>query len=317
MSGLQEVVLSVFDLDRIARPMIEVGGYVRIPLADAPHEQFAAWHAPAECTRIEQALLTPPEGDDHRGSLRLVKFHGVDQRVMRSSQRTWDTGGIFDIDVFSADVDQVYRGLQRHGWTAFGEPVDYSEAVFSVRQVVAVGPDGLMVAIIQRYKPPVEGLPASGAFSPIFNSTQMVADYQASARFYLETLGWTLSMEFPIEDVAEPGADVLGLPLPMAKDARRFIGMFCPPGGDRGAVELIENKSMSGRAFGDHCVAPNVGILALRIPVEDAGGYAAQIVARGGVLYAPPTSLVIEPYGRVTSFAVRSPEGAIVEFYSA
>ena len=74
---------------------------------------------------------------------------GFERRII-SSQRSWDTGGIFDVDIFTTDVERVYRELQRHGWTALGEPVDYTEAHFSVRQVVAVGPGGFMLAMIQR-----------------------------------------------------------------------------------------------------------------------------------------------------------------------
>lgn len=314
-SGFHEIVLSVFDIERIARPMCEIWPFSPRRLPDAPAGQFTAWHVPAGCTRIEQAFLMPKDSETGRGGMRLVKFHGVPQRVMRSSQRSWDTGGIFDIDVFSRDVDTAYRRLQTHGWTALGEPVDYSEAHFHVRQVVAVGPDGLMVAIIQRYKPPVDGLPPFDLMSHIFNSTQMVRNYERSAAFYRDILGWPPSLEFIMENAAEPGADVLGLPMPHAVAAVRKLGMFKPPGVADGAVELIENASMHGQDFAAHCVAPNVGLLSLRIPVADAAAYAAKIVARGGTLYAKPSAYEIAPYGPVTAFSVRTPDGAILEFY--
>lgn len=315
--GLQEVVVSVFDLERIVRPLVDICGYVHVALPDAPPAQFGAWHVPPKCTRIEQCLLVPGVTDAGRGSMRLVRFVGVEQQVMRSSQRSWDTGGIFDVDMFSADVDRVYRGLQRHGWTAFGEPVDYTEAHFSVRQVVAAGPDGLMLAIIQRYSPAVPNLDPSGKLSPIFNSTQMVANYDAAVAFYRDTLGWGDALEFVIDRQAEPGADVLGLPLPQAESAVRRLAIFTPPGPSVGGVELIQNESMRGRRFDTQCVAPNIGILCLRFEVDDAKAYSQAIVERGGSLYVPPVSLDIAPFGAVTLFAIRSPEGAIIEFYSA
>src|SRR4051812_43925312 len=131
--GIREAVFSAFDIDRIATPLVEVGLFKRVALPDAPREQFAQWHVPAACTRIEQVLLVPRDSLNGRGALRVVKFHGVAQHVMRSSQRSWDTGGIFDVDVFTTDCTGVYRQLQQHGWTALGEPVDYSEAMFSVQ----------------------------------------------------------------------------------------------------------------------------------------------------------------------------------------
>jgi predicted enzyme related to lactoylglutathione lyase len=318
---VQEAVVSVFDLDRIVAPLTQVCGYVEHALPDAPPEQFQAWNLPPTCERIEQRLLVPGPsgafGDEGRGALRLVRFHGVaEQKVMRSSQRSWDTGGIFDVDMFSADVDRVYRGLQRHGWTALGEPVDYSEAHFSVRQVVAMGPDGLVLAIIQRYAPYVEGLNPAGLLSPVFNSTQMVADFDAAMAFYGETLGFQLRVEFTVADVVEPGADVLGLPLPQAKASRRKLAMFKPDGPGEGGVELIQNLDMTGRRCDADCVAPNIGILCLRFEVADAPAYAAQIESRGGALHTPVMALDVAPFGPVTLFAVRSPEGAIIEFYS-
>jgi predicted enzyme related to lactoylglutathione lyase len=317
---IQEAVVSVFDIDRLVRPLVEVCGYVETALPDAPREQFAAWHLPPECERIEQCLLVSGPsarfGADGRGALRLVRFHGVEQKVMRSSQRSWDTGGIFDVDVFSADLDRVYRGLQRHGWTAMGEPVDYSEAMFSVRQVVALGPDGLVLAIIQRYEPFVEGLDPTGLLSPVFNSTQIVSDFDAAIRFYGETLGFELQMTCKIEDVVEPGADVLGLPLPHAKDARRELAIFKPQGASEGGIELVRNLDMHGRRWHTDCIAPNVGILSLRFEVDDAAAYASEIEGRGGVLYTSVMEYEVAPFGTVMLFSVRSPEGAIIEFYS-
>ncbi|MFO1425412.1 MAG: hypothetical protein U1F11_00250 [Steroidobacteraceae bacterium] len=317
VDGLQEAVLSVFDVERIARALAEVGGYRLQPLPDADRAQFAAWQVPSTCTRIEQALLVPEPGGPAPGCLRLVRFDGVaQQRVMRSSQRSWDTGGIFDVDVYARDVDSSYRALQRHGWTAFGEPVEYREAEFHVRQVVAVGPDGLVLAIIQRFSPPVPALDADPALrmTPVFNSTQMVRDFERAARFSEQVLGWRKSHDFLVDAVAEPGADVLGLPLPQAITARRRVGIFHPADAQDGSIELIENASMYGRDCAADCVAPNVGLLALRFRVADAAGYAREILARGGELHGAPARFEVAPYGSVTTFAVRSPEGAIVEF---
>ena len=112
--GLREYVMSVFNIERIARPMTEAGSFTLVALPDAPPGQFAAWHLPPSCTRIEQAYLSPMSSENG-GGIRLVKFHDVQQRVMRSSQRSWDTGGLFDVDVFSRDVDSVYRKLQTYG----------------------------------------------------------------------------------------------------------------------------------------------------------------------------------------------------------
>jgi predicted enzyme related to lactoylglutathione lyase len=245
-----------------------------------------------------------------------VKFHGVEQRVMRSSQRSWDTGGIFDVDVFSTDATGAYRKLQRHGWTALGEPADYTEGNFNSREVVAVGPDGFMLAIIQRYSPPVPAPLATQLISPVFNSSQMVRDLHGATEFYTQVLGWRPLATMEITNAVEPGADVIGLPMPDARTAARRIAIVHPQG--LGAsVELIENGTMHGRDFSATCAVPNVGILCLRIPVPNAATYAAEIEMRGGKLYASPKKFDLAPYGPITQFSVRTPEGAILEFFDA
>jgi hypothetical protein len=49
--------------------------------------------------------------------------------------------------------------------------------------------------------------------------------------------------------------------------------------------------------------------------VADAAALAEQITRRGWPLYTPPIHLEIAPYGPVLSFAVRTPDGAILEFF--
>ena len=312
MAGIQEVVFSVYDIARAAAALIDVGGYTLTPLPDASPAQAEAWRVPRGYSRIEQALLTAT--NDRRGALRLVAFHGLERDLIRPSQRTWDTGGIFDLDFFSKDVRAVYRRLQRdHGWTAFGEPTDYIIGEFDVCEVVAQGPDGLVLAIIQPRYEVLFDL-EFGALSRIFNSTQVVRDFDASLAFYQDILGWKPLMAVTIDDAVEPGANLLGLPMPYARTCRRRVGIVHPEGLNDGSVELME-IAMGGADYADRAVAPNVGLLTLRIDVESAADYAREIVSRGGVLYVPPMRLEIAPLGEVELFSIRTPDGAILEFF--
>lgn len=314
MSGIAEVILSAFDFDRVAAALVGIGGYRRVDLPDASAAQAAAWHAPADCTRIEQALLLPAEGD--RGRLRLVRFHGIEQALIRPSQRSWDTGGIFDVDIFSTDVTKVYAQLQRLGWSALGEPVRYTMGEFDVTQVVATGPDGLVLAIIQPHKSPSFELPIT-AMSRIFNSTQIVADMDRALDFYTRILGWTMLVNLTVEDCAEPGADVLGLPMPFAGEAKRRVAIVHPHGINDGSIELIEIVGWQGKDYGSRAIAPNVGLMALRIELEGIETHAEAIRVRGGELYTEPTRFEIPPFGETSFFSVRSPDGAIIEIHEA
>lgn len=313
MYGIAEAVMSVFDIERVCAAMVGAAGYVRHDLPDCPVEQVVAWHVPEGCTRIEQVLLTAP--GDFRGRLRLVRFHGVPQEPIRPSQRTWDTGGIFDLDVFSKDVRALYADLVRdHGWTAFGEPVDYQIGEFDVAQVVARGPDGLNLAVIQPHKEPLFELPAFDRLSRVFNSTQLVADLDRALAFYCDVLGWQPLMSELVQGVVEPGFDVLGLPMPMARDCKRRVAIVHPQGRNDGSVELIEIEGLNGNDYSARAVAPNVGLLSLRFTVPCVESYAREIADRGGIAYTAPMRVEIAPFGPLELFCVRAPDGAILEF---
>ena len=312
MQGIAEVVLSTYDIDRTAEALVAVGAFRRVVLPDAESGHWDAWHLEPGCTRISQALLLPETGT--RGALRLVCFHGVERQRIRPAARAWDTGGIFDVDVFSRDARATYRALRKFGWSAFGEPVDYRMGEFDVTQVIVTGPDGLVVAIIEPHRPPSFDVHFA-AMSRLFNSTQMVRDMDAALAFYCDTLGWKALVDLTVEDTVEPGADVLGLPMPFARTARRRVAIVHPTGSNDGSIELIQIVGWEGHDFAERATAPNVGLLALRLPVANVADLAAEIRDRGGTLYAEPRRLEIAPIGEVPFFSVRSPDGAILEFY--
>lgn len=312
-TGISEVVFSTFDIDRAMNPLVEVGSYRKIVLPDMPREQFSAWQAPEDCNRIEQALFCA--SGDTRGRIRAVCFHGSEKDLIRPSQRTWDTGGIFDLDMYSSDVRSVNRALQHdHGWTAFGEPVDYKMGKFDVAEVVARGPDGMMLAIIQPRKKPSFDVPVFNAMSRVFNSTQLVADLDRTLQFYQNVLGWKLLVREDVTGHAEPGADVLGIPMPLAETCLRKVAIVHPGGIFDGSVELIEIEGLDGHDFSGRAIAPNVGLLVLRLTVPSPAAYAREIEARGGILYSTLMTVDMAPFGPIECFSIRSPEGAILEF---
>jgi catechol 2,3-dioxygenase-like lactoylglutathione lyase family enzyme len=311
--GIQEIVASVSDLTRIARVFTRIANYREIRLPDAAAEQRRTWHVPRAVRRIEQRLLVPP--GPNKGAVRLVKFHGARQRLMRSSAHTWDPGGIFDIDVYTRDARKVYRELQAEGWSAYGEPTDYSWGGFDVCEVVATGPDGLVIALIEPKKIP-PGFAGMRGFTRVFNSAQIVADYGATLRFFTQQLGWKVFVDTTVRDVEEPGAEVLGIPRPLATQVVRRIGIVHPEGTNDGSLEPIALEGLGGRHVGALCVAPNLGWLCYRMPVADVRAYAAELRERGVDLYAELARYKLAPYGMIDSFSVRTPDGAIIEFCS-
>lgn len=309
-----EMLWSVFDIDRACAALVDVAGYIRTDLPDAGPDQAAAWGLHDSGGRIRQALLTAPY--DPACALRLVCFEGRERVLIRPSQRTWDTGGIFDLDIFSRDARAAYRALvERHGWTAFGEPAEYTLGHFDVTQVVARGPDGIVLAIIEPRQQSEVPLPPPSALSRIFNATQIVRDMDAAIAFFTGILGWRVTMAMDIDDALEPGADVLGLPLPFARTTLRRMAIVHPDGTNDGSVELLQIGGLHGHDYADRAIAPHIGLFAARFPVVDADAAAAAIKARGGTLYCAPCDVAISGIGRTRLFAIRTPDGAILEFF--
>lgn len=314
-NGMQEIVISAHNLDLLRSTMMDVARWSAHPLPDAPIEQYQMWKVPHKCTRIEQLLLKP-ENDD-RGFIRLVKFHGVDAQLMRPAQRAWDTGGIFDCNVYVHDTQEMFESLQLMGWTAFGQPTDYELGEFSIRQAVMRGPDGMVMVLLQAFGVVLIDLPEYSRMSRTFNALQIVRDYDVSRRFFVESLGWGPLMERVIDDSEEPGRNMLGIPSNIAKNVCRKVGIFHPSGLNDGSVQILEMKQLGGEDFSARCIAPNIGYLSARFRVSDAAAYANDLYSRGVSLYSEISRIRVEPYGLVTMFSVCTPDGAILEFFSA
>jgi catechol 2,3-dioxygenase-like lactoylglutathione lyase family enzyme len=309
--GFQEVVVSVSDLEGAAGFYREVAGWQVIHRGRAGSDLAELWELDGG-QEIQEIVLANP-GDD-RGHLRLVSFPGADQRQIRSSAQTWDTGGIFDINVRVTDIHRKFRQFRDRGWQFYSDPIQFRFGPFVVWEVLARGPDGVVIAMVERVEPPLEGWPNLRELSCIFNSTQIVRNFDQSRAFYEEVLGFEVYLEH-VGPSKTSGPNVLGLPHNLAAEVTRRVVIVSPDGGNSGSVELIAFDGLTGADFEDLAVPPNLGILALRFPMTDLREFQEQIMRRGAVPIAGPSPVRIEPYGSVEVLVVRAPEGAWLEFY--
>lgn len=71
---------------------------------------------------------------------------------------------------------------------------------------------------------------------------------------------------------------------------------------------------MSGRDHADRCKAPNLGWLSITYPVANITDAETQIVDRGWAIDVSPYQTARQPYGDVSVFAIKAPDGAVIEF---
>jgi catechol 2,3-dioxygenase-like lactoylglutathione lyase family enzyme len=308
--GLQEVVFSVQNLDRAIDFYQKAVGWSIAYRGMGKKQQKKAWNLPPQCA-IEECVLFN-EGDA-QGFLRLVCFKNVPQRQIRSSGRVWDIGGIFDVDMRVKDLAEQFKQFQAEGWNGFGNPVRYQFAQFDVSEILMQGHDGVVVALIQRHAPPLEGYPNLRQLSFIFNSTQVVKDLAKSYDFWVNQLGFKIVMHH-VGVSSTKGTNVLGLPHNWNDKFDRELYIVHPEGKNLGSVELLQFKNVVGEDFTEYAVPPNLGILLLRFPVSNAVLYADLLKKRGLSLEFEPVEVTVLPYGKVKIFGLRSPDGAWIEF---
>ncbi len=310
IGGWREAVLSVADTAAWEQVLTEVGGWEVVRRGAGDVAWLELWQLPATARYAEVLMRNP---GTETGYIRLVSFRGVPQVQMRSNGQTWETGGIFDLNVRVTDVAARFDELQARGWQGFGDPVRFTFGPFMVREWLGRGPDGIVFALIQREEPPLEGWPELRRFSRSFNSTQVVADLDASLRFYVDVLGFEIYVE--TEGPSDtPGPNVLGLPHNLVTEVSRRTVIVHPTGGNDGSVELIQFDGLTGRDFSALAKPPNLGVLTLRFPVADLLAVGERLIG-GGFEPEARGRAPLAPYGEVEVLAVRGPNGEWLEFF--
>ncbi len=310
--GWQEAVVCVRDLARWSEALQRLFGWQVECRGEVDPRLLRAWGLPAQASGEDVVFVQPGEA---MRRVRLVGLDGVPQVQIRSSAAHWDTGGVFSLLLYVRDVDATFRDAQALGWSAYHDPVEMHFSGRVLRNVVLRGWDGVNFGLYQSQRPPAPE-PRFAKAGMAFNGQQSVRDIRAARAFYRDLLGWTPWFD----DVLRLECNNLGMPqnyvgrTPMnvviAAAGRDAQGAWHP-----GQVELVEWVEFRGLDLAARAVPPNLGILALRVPVADAAALAARLAAAGLAPFVRPVRVEIEPHGEVLLFSVRSPDGAIIEFF--
>ncbi|MCH8490003.1 MAG: hypothetical protein LAT81_08755 [Oceanicaulis sp.] len=306
--GWQEAVVSVRDLAPIRDFMIEVAGYeVRASGALAP-AWLEAWGL--EGASGEYALMASPGKDV--GWVRLVRFDGVEQALIRPGAQVWDQGGLFSLMVRAEEADLVMDAAHARGWSVFNLPQVFDFGGLIIKNVVVRLPDGVNLAVYSRVQPPIEGWNDLEGFSYPFNTMAMVHDLAAERAFFVDGLGYGPFWEGDYIDPA-PVSTNHGLPNNFSHVIPRRTAILQQRPGEDGRIELMHFDGLEGDDFSARARPPNLGILAVRLPVDDLDGALERLAGLGVAPAAGPAGLDVQPYGPVRWAAVQSPSGIIVE----
>lgn len=310
--GYQEAVFSVSNASAYEALLHDAAGWETLHRGKVDREILDAWGLSRNASASEIVVANP---GSERGFVRLVQFSGVEQQQIRSSAQSWDTGGWFDVNTRVVSMDDSFAALQAKDFQAATDPVQFGFGPFVVREWLARGPDGIVFALIERVEPPLEGWPHMKKMSRLFNATQIVPDIEEAREFYLDKLGFETYLDHTGPS-QQAGPNVLGLPHNLATEITRHVSIVHPQGVNEGSVELLQFEGATGEDFSSRAVAPNLGILTLRFPVNDMQVFVSHLEAKGIDITMPVTSVNMAPYGELQILAIRGPGGVWLEFYS-
>ena len=146
---------------------------------------------------------------------------------------------------------------------------------------------------------------------------QMVRDRDVSYNFFTQVLGFATFYKGKPYTAEVPTPTPIGIPINLTTSVPYRAGIVFPRPGEFGRMEMIEVMGLEGADYSNRCHAPNLGILAVRFPVDSVKDASAKIIHRGWSLSKEIDSIILNNLGRVKIFSIKTPDGAIIQFYES
>lgn len=269
-----------------------------------------AWGRPGATGR--EWLLAHP--DCKTGLVRLMRLNGAaPQTDIRQDDQCWDTGGIFDLNVRVLDLARQAERMRALHWHGGAPPITWDFGALKVREWLVRGPDNVRLALIERVAPPLAGIDHIREFSQVFNSSQIVRNMDKAVAFYRDVLGFQTVMQYEVPHFP-PGPNLFGIPPGVSEHIGLHLVILHPQGKNEGSIELVTNPGAQGRDLSADAGPPHYGMAALRFPVRGIEVFAEHLARLGHKPAMPLTRLELAPLGPVRLLALRSPDGAWLEF---
>lgn len=318
--GWKEAITLVSDLSLWCSLAEEVCGWTLGHRGAVDERILSIWNLPAGTTG-EEALFHC--GNEAQGFVRFITLEGTGhQKRIRAGAMPWDTGGIFSLMVRTKNLNEVFESALDHGWTAVADPLTFGYNELTLSNVILRGPDGICFGMYERVEPPLAGWDHITRMSQPFNCMQIVRSRDATRDFHRDALGFTAFVDNSTRN-PEPKDSNFGFPRNYTTEIETRAAIMHPrgvPGAkdrENGRVELIEWGGLEGRDLAEHASPPNLGHIGLRWVVTDVAAVAEQITGAGYKLNTNAATITLAPYGDVSMFSVRTPDGVLYEFFRA
>lgn len=305
---------SVSNLDRTAAFFRDIGGYETLYRGPLDPAEVAALNLPEDATG--EVMTLRAVGSD-AGYVRLIRFDNAGRKVpTRPGARAWDTGCFWSFMVRADDLEAIYDDAIALGWNTETPiaPLSFNGSELNI--VVFKGPDGLQVQAYERLNRPIpEGFTPFERLSRPFNIMQMTRDREAVRVLMEDVLGFDRVWYGPPYTDDEPVLMPLGIPQNLTTSVPYKAGIFSPQTQTLyGRMEYIEIDGLDGFDHADNCRAPNLGWLSVTYPVESAADAKALIMERGWPIEQDRYTTHRPSFGTLDVFAIKAPDGAMIEF---
>ena len=310
----QEVVISVSNLDRTAEFFKSIGGDEETFRGRSSASSIKHFGLNADASAEE--LLLVAKGATS-GFVRLIRFDNAGyKQPMRPGSRAWDSGCYFSLMVRMKDIRKIYDEAIAMGWWTETPIAKLSFGTSRLEVVIFKGPDGVQVQGYERLTPALpKAFPAFERISQPFNIMQMVKSREKGRAFFEDLLGFDTFYWGKPFTAKEAKVTPLGIPLNLTTKTKYRAGILYPVAGELGRVEMIEFMDIQGLDHSDKCSAPNLGLLSIKYPVDNIKR-TVKTLSKRGQKNVQVNKIELMPYGDISIFSLRSPDGAIVEFYS-
>lgn len=268
-----------------------------------------SWERLTGVPRLRARVVRMRLGEE---SILLSEYEGADGRPVPADSRSNDRW-FQHVAIIVSDMDRAYARLRssavEHVSPAPQTLPDWNRAAGGIRAFYFEDPDGHVLEILQF--PPDKGAgawhaPTDRLFLGIDHTAVVVADTEASLRFYRDALGMRVAGESENHGIeqerlnAVPGARL------------RITGLRAADGP---GIELLEYLTpRDGRPFPADLRANDVAHWQTRLVVTDADSAARSLAAKGFVLLSPgAVDVAPDALGFDEGLWVRDPDGHAME----